>query len=72
MSGDIFPVPQYVSMAWCSVKAQGQRYLYLYLNDVEIKIVYQLYISNRFISLGNFNGDDGDGDDDDDVDNSVS
>jgi hypothetical protein len=27
MRGDIPPLPQYVFMAWCSVKAQGQLYL---------------------------------------------
>jgi hypothetical protein len=27
MSGAIPPFPQYVFMAWCSVKAQGQLYL---------------------------------------------
>jgi hypothetical protein len=25
------PLPQYAFMAWCSVKAQGQLYLHLYL-----------------------------------------
>jgi hypothetical protein len=29
MSGAIPPLPQYAFMAWCSVKAQGQLYLYL-------------------------------------------
>jgi hypothetical protein len=29
MSGTIPPLPQYAFMAWCSVKAQGQIYLYL-------------------------------------------
>jgi hypothetical protein len=29
MSGAIVPLPQYAFMAWCSVKAQGQLYLYL-------------------------------------------
>jgi hypothetical protein len=28
MSGAIPPLPQYAFMAWCSVKAQGQLYLY--------------------------------------------
>jgi hypothetical protein len=28
MSGDIPPLPQYAFMAWWSVKAQGQLYLY--------------------------------------------
>jgi hypothetical protein len=31
MSGAIPSLPQYASMAWCSVKAQGQLYIYLYL-----------------------------------------
>jgi hypothetical protein len=31
MSGAIPPLPQYAFMAWCSVKGQGQFYLYLYL-----------------------------------------
>jgi len=30
MSRAIPPLPQYAFMAWCSVKAQGQLYLYLY------------------------------------------
>jgi hypothetical protein len=30
MNGAIPPLPQYVFMAWCSVEAQGQLYLYLY------------------------------------------
>jgi hypothetical protein len=29
MSGAILQLPQYASMAWCSVKAQGQIYLYI-------------------------------------------
>jgi hypothetical protein len=29
--GAIPPLPQYAFMAWCSVKAQGQLYLYLTL-----------------------------------------
>jgi len=29
MSGAIPPLPQYALMSWCSVKAQGQLYLYL-------------------------------------------
>jgi hypothetical protein len=31
MNGSIPPLPQYASIAWCFVKAQGQLYLYLYL-----------------------------------------
>jgi hypothetical protein len=29
MSGAISSLPQYALMAWCSLKAQGQLYLYL-------------------------------------------
>jgi hypothetical protein len=32
MSGAILPFPQYAFMAWCSVKAQGQLYVYLSLS----------------------------------------
>jgi hypothetical protein len=31
MSGTIPPLPQYAFIAWCSVKAKGQLYLYLYI-----------------------------------------
>jgi hypothetical protein len=31
MRGNIPPLPQYACMAWCSVKAQGRFYLYVYL-----------------------------------------
>jgi len=39
MSGAIHPLPQYASMAWCSVKAQGQLYLYLYLDVILLKMM---------------------------------
>jgi hypothetical protein len=32
------PTPQYAFMAWCSVKAQGQLYFYLYLLSADIKL----------------------------------
>jgi hypothetical protein len=35
MSGAIPSLPQYALMAWCSVKAQGQLYLYLYHDITE-------------------------------------
>jgi hypothetical protein len=35
MSGAIHPLPQYAFIAWCSVKAQGQLYLYFYMGQVE-------------------------------------
>jgi hypothetical protein len=34
MSGAIPPLPQYAFMVWCSVKGQGQVYLYLYNTEV--------------------------------------
>jgi len=34
-SGAIPPRPLYAFMAWCSVKAQGQLYLYLYRKEKE-------------------------------------
>jgi hypothetical protein len=36
MCGAIPPLPQYAFMAWCLVKAQGQFYLYLYLNTEKV------------------------------------
>jgi len=33
MRGTIAPLHQYVFMAWCSVKTQGQLYIYLYLHS---------------------------------------
>jgi hypothetical protein len=40
MSGDISPFLEYSFMAWCSVKAQGQLYLYL-----KVKVPYNLITS---------------------------
>jgi len=38
MRGAISPLLQYTFMAWCSVEAQGQLYLYLYfVNPVILK-----------------------------------
>jgi len=34
MRGAIPSLSQYAFMAWCSVKAQGQRNLYLYIRNV--------------------------------------
>jgi hypothetical protein len=57
MRGAIPPLSQYAFMAWCSVKAQGQLYLHLYLtlaisevvtrfppisNISNIKVVYSI------------------------------
>jgi hypothetical protein len=36
MSGAIPPLPQYASMAWCSVKAQGQLYLIFAFNHLSL------------------------------------
>jgi hypothetical protein len=43
MSGAIHPFPQYAFMAWCSVKAQGQLYLYLYSNYRRISLLPTTY-----------------------------
>jgi hypothetical protein len=40
MSGAIHPPPQYAFMAWCSVKPQGQLYLYLYLGSGKFRIEF--------------------------------
>jgi hypothetical protein len=37
MSGAIPPLPQYAFMAWCSVKAQGQLYFYLFNSAVLLR-----------------------------------
>jgi hypothetical protein len=44
MRGSLPAFPQYIFIAWwCSVKAQGQLYLYVYLNTVSIhKLVTNL------------------------------
>jgi hypothetical protein len=42
MPGAIPPLPQYNFMAWCSVKAQGQLYLYLYSTTGKIVVLYIL------------------------------
>jgi hypothetical protein len=41
MSGAMPPLPQYAFMAWCSVKTQGQLYLYLYYHRISFS-VFQL------------------------------
>jgi hypothetical protein len=44
MSGAIPPLPQYALMAWCSVTARGQ--LYLYLIREESNGLYVAYTPN--------------------------
>jgi hypothetical protein len=38
MRGTILPLPQYAFMTWCSVKAQGEIYLYFYGRYEEQKL----------------------------------
>jgi hypothetical protein len=38
MSGAIHPLPQYAFMAWCSVKAQGQLYLYCSQSFIQCEV----------------------------------
>jgi hypothetical protein len=56
MRGDVPPLPQYALMVWCSVKAQGQLYLYLlgrqgtvYLYSTNLEII-TFIVSN--VSVG--------------------
>jgi hypothetical protein len=48
MIGAIPPLSQYAFMAWCSVKAQGQLYLYLtvffLLKDIKLQIGLRLIV----------------------------
>jgi len=48
MRGAVPPLLQYAIMAWCSVKAEGQIYLYLckYCKSFEISHAHQ---SNMFV-----------------------
>jgi hypothetical protein len=50
--GAIPPFPQYAFMAWCSVKAQGQLYLYLYFK-IKVQLVKEFPVfsgTRRFVS----------------------
>jgi hypothetical protein len=46
MRAAITPFPQYASMAWCSIKAQGQLYL---LPNTKLRIVYILAGSVKIV-----------------------
>jgi hypothetical protein len=56
MRGAIPPLPQYASIAWCSVKAQGQ--LYLHLSPLRCRKVsvlprnFNLLLLKRYLYLG--------------------
>jgi hypothetical protein len=43
MSGAIHPLPQYASMAWCLVKAQGQLYYYYHHHHRHHHYYYYYY-----------------------------
>jgi hypothetical protein len=47
MRGDIPPLPQYACMAWRSVKAQGQ--LYLYFMKYEVGGSEENYVKRNFM-----------------------
>jgi hypothetical protein len=50
MSGAILPLPQFAFMVWCSVKAQGHLYLYLFtLYRTEFPLIFV----GRKISVAN-------------------
>jgi hypothetical protein len=44
MCGAILPLLHYASMEWCSVRAQGQLYLYLYKLNCELEQVMMAYL----------------------------
>jgi hypothetical protein len=57
MSGAIPPLLQYAFMAWCSVKAQGQLYLYLYhINIVSIDLVSSIHVQSFLTFLDLLDG----------------
>jgi hypothetical protein len=43
MSGALHALPPYAFMAWCLVKAQGQLYLYLYID----KMLRRIFVAKR-------------------------
>jgi hypothetical protein len=54
MGGAIPQLPQYASIVWCSVKAQGQLYLYLYLHEIsyckmELFCVYEDWLTSLYL-----------------------
>jgi hypothetical protein len=56
MSGAIPPLPQYAFMARCSVKAQGQLYLYLYLlSQLIMERAYSSQRKHYILELGVLN-----------------
>jgi hypothetical protein len=46
MSGAVPPLPQYAFMAWCSVKAQGQLYIYLTLPYLTLSYITLPYLTS--------------------------
>jgi hypothetical protein len=52
MSGAIPPLPQYASIVWCSVKAQGQLYIYLYHYLLYFRYsLHEIYLQIRQLFL---------------------
>jgi hypothetical protein len=52
MSGVIPPLPQYACMAWCSVKAQGQLYVYLLpFFSTSLSLVWLVGNYNQFYTV---------------------
>jgi hypothetical protein len=51
MSGAITSLPPCALMAWCSVKAQGQLYLYLYLLPLTIFVKCANYEAPRYVTF---------------------
>jgi len=54
MSGAIPLLPQYTFMAWCSVKAQGQLYLYLKTLPAETALRCNMHESRLASPVGDY------------------
>jgi hypothetical protein len=51
MSAAALPLPQYAFMAWCSVKAQEQLYLYIYFGQSILTVVSYKLPTNNFMLI---------------------
>jgi hypothetical protein len=49
MSGTILSLPQYAFLAWYSVKAQGQ--LYLYVNTRTVHVIFLLRVLTLLLAM---------------------
>jgi hypothetical protein len=54
MHGAIPPLPQYASMAWCSLKAEGQLYLYLKILQIDTELADAITASQEQKRISSF------------------